>query len=141
MHGNRSFLIIGAGAAADIVSLVRGGYEILDCHFSFEQGIDSSGKATTRVYCGIMRITLSQLPPKVITEWALNSKRYHDGAIIVLDAENMPLEKVLFEKAACINFKVDYSQSGEEYTNTEITLQAKKIIVGNGIEFENEWTI
>ncbi|MCL1932585.1 MAG: type VI secretion system needle protein Hcp [Candidatus Azobacteroides sp.] len=140
MFGSRSFLVLG-GSAADIVSLVKGGYEIADCQFSFEQGIDVRGKATTRVYCGIMRITLSQLPPKVITEWALNSKRYHDGAIIVLDAENMPLEKTLFEKAACIGFKIESSKSGEEYANTEITLQAKKIIVGNGIEFENEWTI
>jgi len=140
MFGHRSFLVIGGGAA-DIMSLIKGGYEILDCRFSFEQGIDNKGKATTRVYCGIIRITLSQLPPKQIIEWALNSRKYHDGAIVVLDAENMPLEKVLFQEAACINFRVDYIQSGDDYTSTEIVLQAKKIIVGNGIDFDNEWTI
>jgi hypothetical protein len=36
MHGHKSFLILGGNTAADIVSLIEGGYEILDCAFSFE---------------------------------------------------------------------------------------------------------
>ena len=43
MFGHRSFLVIGGGAA-DILSLVKGGYEILDCNFAFEQGVDARRK-------------------------------------------------------------------------------------------------
>jgi hypothetical protein len=44
MFGNRSFSVIGGGAVV-IMSLIRGGYEILDCRYSFEQGIDKKGRS------------------------------------------------------------------------------------------------
>jgi hypothetical protein len=141
MFGHRSFLVLGGDSAADIMSLVEGGYEISDCRFSFEQGIDDMGKATTRVYFGVMYITLSQLPPNEIIEWALNSRKYCDGAIVVLDAENIPVEKVIFQNAACLNFKINYVEQGESYIITEIVIQAQKLIVGSGIDFDNEWII
>ena len=140
MFGHRSFLVIGGDSPADILSLINGGYEISDCRFSFEQGLDDKGKATTRVYFGIINIKLPQLPSKDIIEWAINARKYNDGAIIVLDAENTPIEKVLFKNTACVNFKLYHTQHGDSYTITELVLQAEKIIVGNGIDFENEWT-
>ena len=30
--GHKSFLMVGSVDAADIVSLIKGGYEILECH-------------------------------------------------------------------------------------------------------------
>jgi hypothetical protein len=139
MFGHKSYLVVGGDGAADIVSLIKGGYEILDCHFSFEQGIDDSGKATTGVYGGTIHITLSQLPPQPIIEWGLQSRKYNDGMVVVLDAENMPLEKILFQNAACIRIELDYTQRGESYATTKIIVQAEIITVGDGIEFMNEW--
>ncbi len=139
MFSHRSFLMLGDGAA-DILSLIKGGYEILDCHFSFEQGIDERGKATTRVHGGTIQVTLSQLPPQQIIEWGLQSRKYHDGVIVVLDAENIPLEKILFQNAACINMDLNYTQKGDGYAVTKLTIQAETIIVGSGIDFMNEWT-
>ena len=138
MFGNRSFLVIGGGAA-DIMSLVKGGYEILDCNFAFEQGADERGKATTRVYSGAFHITLSRLPDNTLIEWALNSRKYCDGFIVVLDANNIPVEKIIFINAACVNFGIDFTLQGDCYTDTKLVIQSEKIIVGNGIEFENEW--
>ena len=62
MFGHRSFLLLGDGAA-DIVSLIKGGFEISNCHFAFEQGVDDRGKASTKVFGGTLHLTLSQLPP------------------------------------------------------------------------------
>ena len=45
MFSHRTFLVIGGGAA-DILSLIGGGYEILDCNFAFDQGIDERGNPT-----------------------------------------------------------------------------------------------
>jgi len=125
--------------AADIKSLIGGGYEILDCNFSFQQGIDPTGKATTKVSSGSLQITLSQLPPIDIIEWALDSRKYTDGVIVMLDAENIPVEKILFKNATCIHFGIDYTQKGEAYTHTKLIVQAERLLVGNGIDFENEW--
>ena len=138
MFGHRSFLVIGGGAA-DILSLIGGGYEILDCNFDFRQGVDRKGKATTRVYSGTIYVKLSQLPKNDLIEWALNSRKYSNGFIVVLDANNIPLEKFIFSNATCINFGIDYTLKGDSYTCTKLVIQAEKLIVGDGIEFENEW--
>jgi hypothetical protein len=140
MFGNRAFLVLGGGAA-DIVSLVKGGLEILNYDFVFQQGIDPKGKATTRVYGGSIDLTLAQLPPDNIIEWGLKSRKYEKGAIVLLDGNNMPVEKILFENAACINFEVKYAQKGEGYAATKISIQAETLIVGNGIDFHNEWSV
>ncbi|MDR3057995.1 MAG: type VI secretion system needle protein Hcp [Prevotella sp.] len=102
--------------------------------------MDARGKATTRVYGGSFDITLSQLPPFPIVEWALNSRKYMDGTIVVLDEENIPVSKVLFEHAACTCFDINYMQEGSGYVATKLLIQAEKIIVGDGIDFDNEWT-
>ncbi|MDR0573735.1 MAG: hypothetical protein LBG96_06855 [Tannerella sp.] len=50
-HGHRSFLMLGGGSPADIISrLTERGHEIAHYSFSFQQGVDANGKATTRVY-------------------------------------------------------------------------------------------
>lgn len=138
MFGHRSFLVLGGGAA-DILSLIKGGYEILNCNFSFEQGVDDKGKATTKVYGGSISITLPIVPPPSIIEWGLNSRKYQDGAIVVLDNENISLERILFKNAACTGLDIEYSQQGETYTLTKIEIEAEILIVGNGIDFDNEW--
>jgi hypothetical protein len=131
--------MLGEGAS-DIVSLLKGGLEIAECNFSFNQAVDNRGKATTRVHAGTISLTLSQLPPNPVVEWALQSRNYKDGMIIVLDAENMPAEKIIFENAACIGFDIDYTQKGESYASTRLVIQAETIIVGDGVDFLNEWT-
>ncbi len=61
MFGHRSFLVLGGGAA-DILSLIKGGYEISKCNFSFQQGVDQKGRVSTRVYGGTIHLVLPQLP-------------------------------------------------------------------------------
>ena len=139
MFGHRVFFIIGSNSPADIKSLISGGYEVLDCGFNFRQGIDKFGKATTRVYSGTLDVKLSELPKNDLTEWALESRKYMDGMIVVLDADNLPLEKVFFKNATCINFGIDYTLKGDSYTCTKLIIQSEKMIVGDGIDFENEW--
>lgn len=140
MFGHRSFLLLGGGAT-DILSLIKGGLEVSNCHFSFEQGVDDKGKATTKVFGGTLHVTLSQLPPLNILEWALQSKKYSDGVIAVLDAENIPLQKIVFKNATCIGIEVEYTQKGQDYTATRLVIQTEKLIVGNGIDFDNEWVV
>jgi len=139
MFGHRHFLVIGGGAA-DIVSLISGGYEIFDCNYSIEQGIDDRGKATTRVHGGTFDITLSQLPPKQIVEWAFDSRKYMDGMIVTVDAENVPVEKVLFENARCTDFDINFLQQGSGYIATKFIINAEIIDLGDGIFLDNEWS-
>lgn len=140
MFGNRSFLMLGSAGGSNILDLMKGGLEILDCNFSFQQGIDNKGKATTDVHGGIISLLLQQLPPKEIIEWALNSRKYLDGSIILLDGENLPVEKIIFSNTACVGMGISYTQGGNSYACTRLVIHAEKIQVGNGVDFENKWT-
>ena len=141
MYGNRSFLILGSDSAMDLVSLIKEGYEISRCNFEFQQGTDKKGKISTRVFAGTVSIVLNQLPPQPIVEWAMQPRKYNDGVIVLVDAENIPLEKIFFKNAACIGFNMDFVQQDESYSTTSITIHAQKMIVGDGTDFDSEWTI
>lgn len=139
MFTHRSFLMLGASSAADIISLIKGGSEVSSFGYSFQQGINTKGKATTRVYSGTLHVTLSQLPDRQMIEWALNSRKYSDGVIIMLDQENIPMEKVIFQNATCISFEINYTETGKRYVSTKLIIQAENLVVGDGITFSNEW--
>ncbi len=81
MNGNRSFLKIGPDNGFDLLALTKEGYEILDCHFSFQQGVDNKGKATTRVHSGTIHLSLSQTPRHDLIEWGLEARKYRDGSL------------------------------------------------------------
>ena len=51
MFGHRSFLVLDGGVA-DILSLVKGGYEVADFEYSFNQPINRMGRASGRVKGG-----------------------------------------------------------------------------------------
>jgi len=141
MFGHRSFLILGGDSAADIKSLIKGGYEISKCNFTFQQGIDDKGRVSTRVYGGTIHIVLPQLPPQEIIEWAIQSRKYNDGVIVLLDAENIPLEKIFFKNAKCIGFEIEHACHGTSYSTTSIVVQTESMTVGSGITFEGEWIV
>lgn len=140
MFGHRSFLVIGGGVA-DLMSLIKGGHEIYSCNFSFQQGVDIRGKATTKVYGGRINLVLDKLPTTEIIEWGMKSRKYLDGMIVMLDNENYPIEKTIFQNAVCCEMEIDYTEEGDEYSRTRLVIQAEKIIAGNGIHFDNNWII
>lgn len=122
MFSHKSYLKIGDFYGLDFLSLNQGGYELTDCEYSFEQGIDNSGKASTEVFGGTIAVTLATLPTQEIIDWAMKSTKYNSGAIVILDEQNDPLEKIKFDNAACIKMKINYSLQGEAYITTDILI-------------------
>jgi hypothetical protein len=140
MFAHKTYLKIGDFTGTDFMSLTKSGYELADFEFSFQQGTDDTGKASMEVFGGTLSMTLPMLPPNVIIEWALDSRKYKKGVIVVLDDHNVPQEKIMFENAACIGMGINYTQKGEAYIMTDLTLQAERLILGNGLDFDNFWT-
>lgn len=139
MFSHKAFLKIGDTSATDFMSLVKGGYEISNCEFSFQQGFDDTGKASTKVHGGTIALTLPMLPPNVLIEWGLNSRKYNDGVIVTLNDENIPQEKILFTNAACVSLGIDYTQQGETYSFTKLVIHAETIVLEGDLTFDNEW--
>ena len=138
MFGHKSFLRIGELTDSSISGLYHDSYELVNCEFGFSQGVDANGKAQTEVKGGSISVTFANIPKDEMIEWALKSAYLQNGAIVVCDANNEPTEKILFEDAACINLKINYSQKGKSFTTTQMVLQARKIIVGE-TTLENNW--
>lgn len=140
MFGHKSFLRIGTLDDSSITGLYKGSYELENCRFSFSQGVDGNGKPQTEVHVGTINLTYAGLPQQDLLRWMLGSTKYEDGVIVVCDSNNEPLEKVFFEQAACVGLEIDYAQQGKGYIQSKITLQARKIKVGE-TALENRWTI
>lgn len=138
MFGHKSFLRIGALNDSSISGLYKDSYELESCNFGFSQGVDVNGKPQTEVRGGIIMVTYGNVPPQELLMWMLNSRKYEDGAIVICDENDTPLEKIVFEKAACVGLEVEYLQHGKAYISTKITLQSQKIKVGD-ISLENRW--
>lgn len=139
MFSHKSYLKLGDFSGTDFLSLIKNGYEITDCEFSFQQGYDDTGKPSTEVYGGTLSLSLPMLPPNDIIDWALDSHKYKKGVIVVLDEHNVPQEKIMFENAACINLNIDYTQKGESYIVSNIVIHSERLVFGNGMDFDNNW--
>lgn len=140
MFTHQCFFKLGEISGLDFSSLIKGGFELSNCKFAFSQDIDDTGKACTEVVGGTISMTLPQLPPDVITQWALNPRQYKDGAIITLGHDETPQEKIFFENASCIDFSLEYTEAGDAYMQTQITIQAEFLTFDTGITFSNNWT-
>ncbi|WP_282036650.1 type VI secretion system tube protein TssD [Saccharicrinis aurantiacus] len=138
MFGHKCFLRIGALDDSSINGLYRDSYELAKCEFGFGQGVDSNGKAQTEVTGGSISIVFPNIPKDNMLEWMLKSSNLQSGAIVVCNANDEPLEKIMFEDAACVNLSINYSQKGKGFTTTQMVIQARKIIVGE-TNIENNW--
>lgn len=140
MFGHKSFLRIGALNDSSISGLYKDSYELDSCNLGFSQGVDANGKPQTEVRGGIISMTYGGLPQDDLLRWMLGVAKYEDGAIVVCNDNDEPLEKIHFEQAACVGLEIEYNQQGKSYIQTKITLQARKIKVGE-TTLENHWTI
>ena len=140
MFGHKSFLRIGALSDSSITGLYKESYELESCCYGFTQGTDANGKPQTEVRGGTISLTYAGLPKQDMLTWMLGSTKYEDGAIVVCDENNIPLEKIHFEQAACVGLEIQYTQYGKAYIQTKITLQVRNIKIGD-TTLENRWTI
>ena len=83
-------------------------------------------------------MTIPGLPPNDVIRWALDSRKYYDGTIVICDDNDMPLEKIQFETASCIGMEIDHTRDGKVFVVTKIVLQVNKMTVG-AITLDNRW--
>ena len=139
MFGHKSYLKLGDFTGTDFLSLEKNGYELTNFEFTFQQGVDEKCKAETKVFGGSLAVTIPTLPSNEIIDWGLDSCKYKKGVVVILDDENIPQEKILFENAACVDFGIEYTLKGEAYISTNLIIQAEQLQLDNGIYFDNSW--
>ena len=138
MFGYTVFLKIGNLAASSLTDMYKDSYQLIGCEFGFAQGIDIKGQAQTEVKGGTFYVTYPHLPNRDMIQWMLDARKYQSGAIVVHDNQGSTLEKILFEKATCVDMEISYIRQGKSYIATKLTVQAQKLAFGTE-EFENQW--
>ena len=126
MFGYTVFLKIGNLAASSLTDMYKDSYQLIGCEFGFAQGIDIKGQAQTEVKGGTFYVTYPHLPNRDMIQWMLD------------DNQGSTLEKILFEKATCVDMEISYIRQGKSYIATKLTVQAQKLAFGTE-EFENQW--
>jgi hypothetical protein len=87
---------------------------------------------------GTIHLVYSSIPSNVIISWMLKFGKLENGAIVICDANDTPLEKIYFEGAACTEMEVAYTQKGNGYITTKVQLQVRKLSVGS-VSLEKKW--
>lgn len=138
MFGHKCFLRIGQLDDSSISGLYRNSYELLSCNYGFAQAMDRNGKAQSEVQGGTLNLTYCNVPSNELLSWMLKSGKLEDGALVICDANDVPLEKLYFEGAALTNMEVGFLQKGNSYITTKLRLQVRKLTVGS-VSIEKKW--
>lgn len=144
MFGFKSILQLTSGSVslASLPPSLIGGkgtkFELSDFSYEIIQETDGVGKPQGEVRAGRLNLTFSNLPTTEMLEWMLHSRKYKNGEVVLYDMEDAPMQKVVFENAACVGMSVRYCETGEDYCTTNLTIVAKALQVGE-VKMENDW--
>ncbi|WP_418500562.1 type VI secretion system tube protein TssD [Culturomica massiliensis] len=132
MFGHKWFLKIGELSDSSISGLTQEANELINCTFSFSQGMDFRGQPQTRVNVDNLVLTYDGLPTQDIIYWAMTPTKLHNGACVLCDADGTPVDKLFFEDGACVGLSLTYINDGKSPSViTHIVIQPRKIISGD----------
>ncbi len=111
-------------------------FELSEFGISFNQNVDHKGEPQNRVRGGQMHLTLSQIVPNNIYEWAMKSIMKEGEVVFRIKSGSSPL-KISFSNAYCVNFKRNINSKGQGLASSMVI--APEEISINGISFDNHW--
>ncbi len=81
-------------------------YKLLHCHFSLKRTIDDKGKPTSKVYGGIIHVTIESVDATFLIEFFLNNQTAPvDGAIIINNvSQERNAKEISFKKGYIIEY-------------------------------------
>ena len=132
----KTILQLGELTDGSITGLLQNGYELQNCSYDFYQDTDSKGKPNTDVQGGIIEVCMNELPTDEILRWGIDPKRFISGMITLYNLRGIPVEKVFFEDAACVDLKIGYAG---EYVETVLTISARRLRLDD-LRFDPGWT-
>ncbi|NDV65217.1 type VI secretion system tube protein TssD [Bacteroides sp. 224] len=139
MFSHNAFLKLGTSAeGTNMLNLMKNGYELSKCNYSFLKSIDNKGQVQSNTTGGIVDISIPSIPTKELIEWSLNSRKYLDGMIVFCDDSGIPLEKIQLFDAACVSMEISYIKTGNAYISTSLVLSVKKMTIGR-YSYESKW--
>lgn len=116
----------------NIQHLYHESYNVLYCHYGFDKGITKEGDVRTSARAGHIKVALPVLPAKELFAWMLDKTRKYNGEITFHDAYEESLDKISFEDARCVGFRLHYQpvDTGSDVI-VLLTINAPRMMVGD----------
>jgi len=96
-------------------------YQLLECGSTLEQQVDNRGRPKSEVRGGVIIFTIFGTDDDLLTTWATDKKKKHDGKIVMYQWDQQTRFKV-------INFK-----------NAYVTFFSESFMIDPGNEFLADW--
>lgn len=114
-------------------------YNVLECHYSFTQQTDGTGKPQGMPQGGEITIRIESTGNPELLGWMLDHHQTKNGKVIYYRRDAMSkLQELSFEKAYCIKFSEHFESKNTEPLQIELHLIAKKFDL-NGAIHEKTW--
>lgn len=112
-------------------------YDVAYCEFSLNKTTDKKGRANSAVTGGNIMVVLPMLPNDKIMSWVLDEHKRYNGEVTINNAFNESLEKVYFEEARPVGFRIHYEPGDGDSVMLLLTINAQRMIIGDA-EYINE---
>lgn len=121
----------------NIQHLYHESYDVLYCHYGFDKGITKKGDVRTSANAGTIRVALPMLPTNELLSWMLDKTKRYNGEVTFHDAHEESLDKIYFEDARCVGFRLHYQPvSTGDNVVVVLSINAQRIMVGD-VEYLN----
>ncbi|WP_026449538.1 type VI secretion system tube protein TssD [Aequorivita capsosiphonis] len=122
-------------------TLILDGEELnlLDCSFTFTQGIDYTGRPSEKPRGGQMRLLIEGTAKTDFLEWMIQPNLTKKGTITFYRRDTMSgLKKIEFNGAHCIEYTESFNAVDNKPLKIFLLISAEEIKV-KGTSFKNNW--
>lgn len=122
----------------NIQNLYHESYDVLYCEYSLKKYTDKKGKVRGDVCAGNIFVALPLLPSDDIMTWIFDVSRKYNGEITINEMHNESLDKIYFEEARPVNFRLHYEPGDNANLVLLLTINAQRMVIGQ-TEHINRW--
>jgi hypothetical protein len=116
-------------------------FNVLSCHYSFNQSVDATGRPSSDVRGGTASVTIESTDDNTIYNWMTDPHGFKDGKITFFKRDqDSKMKELEFKQAACINYSEAFDANSSSPMSLAFTLSAKEIVLG-GDSHKNPWPI
>ena len=115
----------------------RGTYPLRMMEYELSRTTDRKGRINSEVQGGRIRVVIEGFADSLLMAWLFDATRKEDGAIITLDEHERGVEKMHFNRASAVSFRMNYDSKTKAGVTMELIIQAKEIATDKDLYFES----
>lgn len=122
----------------NIQNLYHESYELMHCSYALCKQTTKEGQVAGDVIAGNIHIALPMLPTEQLLNWLFDTSKKYNGEVTIHDAHAESLEKIYFEEARPVNFRLHYEPNESSNFILILDIRAQRLIIGDA-EYKNSW--